>query len=142
MSENLELVQAILADWERGDFRSVEWADAQIEYAIADEPGAQPRRGLAAMADTWREFLSAWEDYRVEAHGFHELDGERVLVALRAQGRGKTSGLDLGETRGGWRSANLFHVRGGKVTRLFSYFDQDRALLDVGLTRHAPARRS
>jgi ketosteroid isomerase-like protein len=143
MSQNLQLVQSILADWERGDFRSVEWADAQIEYAIADEPGSQARRGVPAMARTWREFLSAWEDYRVEAREFHELDGDRVLVAIRAQGRGKTSGLDLGETRGGWSSANVFHLRGGKVTRLFSYFDRDRALADVGLAKQtaAPARR-
>jgi hypothetical protein len=62
MSENLELVHAILADWERGNFRSVDWADAHIEYAIADDPGAKIGRGIPAMTRTWREFLSAWED--------------------------------------------------------------------------------
>jgi ketosteroid isomerase-like protein len=139
MSENLELVHAILADWERGNFRSVDWADAHIEYAIADDPGAKIGRGIPAMTRTWREFLSAWEDYRVEAREFRELDDERVLVALTARGRGKTSGLDLGETRGGWHSANVFQMRGGKVTRLLSYFDRDRALVDVGLAT-APRR--
>ena len=64
MSENLELVRSILAEWERGDFRSVDWADPQIEYAIVDEPGSQVGRGVAAMTRTWREFLTAWEDYR------------------------------------------------------------------------------
>ncbi len=133
MSENLKLVHSILLEWERGNFRSVDWADAQIEYAIADEPGSQVRRGVAAMTRTWREFLTAWDDYRVEAHEFRELDEGRVLVAVRAQGRGKTSGLDLGATRSGRGSANLFEVRAGKVTRLVSYFDRDRALADVGL---------
>jgi ketosteroid isomerase-like protein len=31
------------------------------------------------------------------------------------------------------RSANLFHVREGKVTRLVIYFDRNRAFADVGL---------
>jgi ketosteroid isomerase-like protein len=133
MSENLELVQSILAEWERGNFRSVDWAHPQIEYAIVDEPGSRVAWGVAAMTRTWREFLTAWDDYRVEAHKYRELDEERVLVALRAHGRGKASGLDIGVTGGGRASANVFHIRGGKVTRLVSYFDRDRALADVGL---------
>ena len=133
MSENLALVHSIMADWERGDFRFVDWADPRIEYAIADEPGSRVSWGVAAMKRTWREFLAAWDDYRVEAREYRELDDERVLVALTAQGRGKVSGLDIGATAGGRRSANVFHVRGGKVTRLVSYFDRDRALADVGL---------
>src|SRR5438552_13893510 len=143
MSENLELVRTILAEWERGDFRSVDWADPQIEYAIVDEPGSQVGRGVAAMTRTWREFLTAWEDYRVEANEYRELDGERVLVALRARGRGKASGLDIAASGGGRGSANVFYVRGGKVRRLVSYFDRDRALADVGLaTQGAPGEAS
>jgi hypothetical protein len=137
MSENLELVQSIIAEWEHGDFRSVEWAHPQIEYSIADEPGSQVSRGIAAMGRTWGEFLAAWEDYRVEALDYRELDRERVLVAHMAQGRGKTSGLDIAAAGGGSGSANLFHVSGGKVTRLVSYFNRDRALADAGLAADA-----
>ena len=139
MSENLKLVHSILAEWERGDFRSVDWAHPQIEYAIADEPGSRAGRGVAAMTRTWRAFLTAWDDYRVEAREYHELDAERVLVTLRAQGRGKASGLDIGATGGGRGSANVFHLRGGKVTRLVSYFDRDLALADLGLARDGEA---
>jgi hypothetical protein len=135
MSENLQLVHSILAQWERGNFRSVDWAHAQIEYAIVDEPGSQVGWGVAAMTRTWREFLTAWNDYRVEANEYRELDHGRVLVALRPHGRGKASGLDIGAAGSQRGSANVFHVRGGKVTRLFTYFDRDRALADVGLSR-------
>lgn len=138
-SENLELVRSIFARWERGDFSSVAWAHPEIEYAIVDEPGARTGTGVAAMTRTWREFLSGWEDYRVEAHEYRALDEQRVLVALRALGRGKASGLDIGETTGGPRSANVFHVRGGRVIRLHSYFDRDRALADLGLSPEGAA---
>lgn len=137
MPENLELVQSILAEWEHGDFRSVDWAHPQIEYAIADEPGSHVGWGVAAMNRTWSEFLTAWDDYRVEADEYRVLDEERVLVALTAKGRGKTSGLDIAATERRRGSANLFHVRGGKVTRLVSYFDRDRALADAGLASQA-----
>lgn len=134
-AENLELVQSIFARWERGDFSAVAWAHPDIEYTIIDEPGTQMVKGVAAMTRTWRDFLSAWENYRVEAHEYWALDEERVLVALRALGRGKASGLDIGRANAGPRSANIFHVRGGKVIRLATYFNRDRALTDLGLLR-------
>ncbi|HEV2981037.1 MAG TPA: GNAT family N-acetyltransferase [Solirubrobacteraceae bacterium] len=130
---NLDIVHSIFALWERGDFSAVGWAHPEIEYAIVDEPGTQMAKGVAAMTRTWRDFLSAWESYRVEAHEYRALDEERVLVTLRALGRGKASGLDIGQTTAGPRSANIFHVRGGEVIRLTSYFNRDRALADLGL---------
>jgi ketosteroid isomerase-like protein len=71
-----------------------------------------------------------WEDYRVEADEYRELDGERVLVLTRQGGRGKISGVEIEQLR-----ASLFHVRAGKVTRRVNYWDRDRALADLGLER-------
>jgi ketosteroid isomerase-like protein len=130
-SANVELARSIQAAWERGDFSSVEWADPEIEYVIADGPSPGRWRGLAEMAEGWRDFLSVWEEYRAEADEYRELDGERVLVLLHVSARGKTSGLDLGQMA--TPGANLFHVRGGRVTRLVIYFNRDRALADLGL---------
>jgi ketosteroid isomerase-like protein len=52
-------------------------------------------------------------------------------VPLRNMGRGKTSGMELGQLR--TREANLFHFRDGKVTRIVVYLNRDRALADLGL---------
>src|SRR5205807_7806198 len=131
-SANVDLVRSVYAAWERGDWSHVEWADPAIEYVMADEPGSQTGTGVAAMAHSWRQFLSAWEGYRIEADQYHQLDDERVLVLLRAFGRGKASGVDLG-TMPMRRGANLFHISDHKVTRLVAYFDDRRALADLGL---------
>jgi ketosteroid isomerase-like protein len=53
-------------------------------------------------------------------------------VLVHQGGRGKTSGLEVGQMQS--KGATLFHVRGGKVTRLVNYFDRERALADLGLS--------
>lgn len=129
MSANVELVRAIYADWERGDFSSADWAHPGIEYVRPDGPTPGRSTGVAAMARSWGETLSAWDKLSAEAEECRDLDAERVLVLTRNRGRGKTSGLELGdmETRG----ANVFHIREGKVTKLVIYFDRDLALADL-----------
>jgi ketosteroid isomerase-like protein len=132
-SENLQLVRSIYAAWERGDYRSAEWADPEIEYVIADGPAPGRWVGLTAMSERVRDALSAFADVRHEAEEFRELNDERVLVLHRRAGRGKTSGLDLSQMRS--RGADVFHVRDGKVTRLVEYLDRERAFADLGLER-------
>jgi ketosteroid isomerase-like protein len=130
MSQNVDLVRSIFANWERGDFSGVDWADAEIEYVLIG-PWTMDGTGLTGMAKAEREFLSTWENFRIAAEGYREIDGERVLVLHRQSGRGKTSGLDLAQIEKG--GAHVFHIRDGKVTRLLAYFDRDRALADLGL---------
>jgi ketosteroid isomerase-like protein len=129
--ENVDLVRSIFAAWERGDFGPVDWADPDIEFVIADGPAPGRWNGVLGMTEGWRDFLSAWEGWRGEAEGYHELDGERVLVLIHGSGRGKTSGLDAEQVR--TQGGNLFHIRNGKVTRLVVYFNRERALSDLGL---------
>jgi ketosteroid isomerase-like protein len=134
MSENLDLVRSIYADWERGDFSRANWADSQIEFDVIGAVGApEPTKGLAGMAQGFRAFLTAWVDYRVEADEYRELDGERVLVLVHAtSGHGKTSGVDMRRMR--TDGATLHHIRDGKVTRLVIYPYAGRALADLGVT--------
>ena len=69
----------------------------------------------------------------MEADEYRELDDERIVVMTHTGGgRGKTSGLELGQ-HGGTGGAMVFHVSAGKVTRLVGYFDSHRALADLGL---------
>jgi ketosteroid isomerase-like protein len=131
MSENLDLVRSIYADWERGDYGSVEWAHPEIEFVIADGPVTGTWQGLAELAEATRDVLGVWEGARIEPENYRELDDERVLVPVGYGGRGKTSGLDVAQlqSKGAW----LVHVRDRKVTRFVRYWDRERALADLGL---------
>jgi len=137
-SPNLDLVRSLYEGRERGDFGSVEWAHPQIEWIIADGPTAGSWTGLAGMAESFRGMLGAWEDLRVEVDEYRDLDGERVLVLHHLSGRGKTSGLEIGQVP--YKGATLLHVRDGKLTRLVHYWDRERAFADLGLTPEAGSR--
>jgi ketosteroid isomerase-like protein len=124
-------VRSIFAAWGRGDYSAAEWADSEIEFAMADGPVTESWKGLAELAEATRDVLGAWEGARIEPEPYRELDDERVLVLVRYSRRGKTSGLDLAQlqAKGAW----LVHVRDGKVTRFVRYWDRERALADLGL---------
>jgi ketosteroid isomerase-like protein len=134
-SPNLDLVRSIYAAWERGDFNRADWAHPDIEYVIADGPSPGRWKGLTGMAEGWGDFLNAWEGLSVEAEEYRELDDERVLVFTLYTGRGKTSQMEVGQS--GAKGANLFHIRDGKVTRFFGYWDRERGLADLGLIPEA-----
>jgi hypothetical protein len=80
MSENLDLVRSLYADWERGDWSApLTWAHPEIDLVAAGGPDASRSNGLAEMAAGYREFLSTWDDLRMDAQEYRELDDERVL---------------------------------------------------------------
>ncbi len=131
MSENLELVRSIYAAWERGDYTSTGWAHPEIEFGAADGPMPGISSGLARMAEATRWYVEAWDDVRFVADEYRDIDDERVLVLAQFFGRGKTSGLDLAQVKP--QTAHVFHVREGKVVKLVTYWDRERAFADLGL---------
>ena len=141
-SANVELVRSICTAWERGDYASAEWADPEIEYVIGDGPSPGSWTGRAGMAEGARANLEVWDEIRFELDEYRELDDERVLALHAYSGRGKASGLEIEQMRA--KGAQVFHIRGGKVTRLVHYWDSQRAFADLGLsspTESSPPRR-
>jgi hypothetical protein len=134
------LVRSIYPAWKRGDFSSAEWAHPEIEFMFIGGPTPGSWKGLAGMAEGFRDFVSAWEGFRVEADEYRELDDERVLVLSHFSGRGKTSGLELGQMR--TKGAELFQVRGGKVVKFVIHWQRERALTDLGLASETGSSRS
>jgi ketosteroid isomerase-like protein len=128
-SPNVELARSIYAGWAHGAFSEVEWAQPDIEYSqVGDGPAPGTWKGLAEMAEAVRNWFSAWEDFRMVAEEYREVDRDRVLVLAQQLGRGKRSGLEMKS-----QAASLFEMRGGKVTRLIHYTSHNYAFADLGL---------
>jgi ketosteroid isomerase-like protein len=133
VSENLDVVRSIYADWERGDFTHEEWAHPEINYVFLRAGGLAPdnAHGRAEMREVARAYIETWTHLRTSADEYRELDSERVLVFDHLGGRRKPSGPNVPPLAP--KTAHLFHVRDGTVTRLVAYEDRDRALADLGL---------
>jgi ketosteroid isomerase-like protein len=131
VSENLDLVRSIYADWERGDFSAAPWAHPEIEFVAPEGPNQGNWTGALAMASAWGEHLSAYVDIRAEPEEYRELEDGRVLVLQNWRGRGRTSALSVDQIS--TKSAVVFHIREGKVTRLVGYWNRERGLADLGL---------
>jgi ketosteroid isomerase-like protein len=97
MSASVDLVRSIFAAWERGDFSSADWADPDIEYVIADGPTPGGWTGVVGMAEGWRDFLGAREDYWVEV--------ERAAASRTRVGRSHRGDGAIGVTRHGLEGA-------------------------------------
>jgi ketosteroid isomerase-like protein len=131
MSENLDLVRSIYADWERGNFGRTDWVHHEVVWAWVGGPEPTSGTGIAEIGAPMRNWLAAWDEWYLEATEYRELDSERVLVSYRGVGRGKTSGLEAGQLV--TDMANVFDVRHGKVVRFVVYWDRSRAFADLGL---------
>jgi hypothetical protein len=90
------------------------------------------------MTAGWRDGLRAWVGLGGGVDECRELDDGRVLVLYRLTRHGRTNGLDLGQMRA--QGASIFSVREGKVSRLVSYLDRNRAFADLGLAAEDSSR--
>ena len=131
MSENLDLVRSIYADWERGDFSRADWADPEIEFALGDGIDQARWRGLAEVAAGFGAFLRQYDGYRSAIEECRDCGDDRVLAFVTTGGRGKRSGIEL--TGDSAKGASTFHLRAGKVVRIAIYRDRANALADLGL---------
>jgi hypothetical protein len=125
--ENVELVRSIVDDWASGDYSSVDWADADIVFRGGD---GKESHGLDELGRRWREFLTAWDRFATTPERFIDVGGDRVLVLVRFEGRGRASGTPTTAFTGG----QLFTLRAGKVVRLDLYTSTKEALDAAGLS--------
>jgi hypothetical protein len=60
VTANLDVVRSILANWERGDLSSMDWADRDIDFVFADGPEPGTHVGRAAMQELFRSWLNSF----------------------------------------------------------------------------------
>jgi len=130
----LEPVRGVYASWAEGDFgspASIFHPDVEFDRTSGDmqlDLGG-PFHGIEEMERATRTWFSAWKDFRIEAAEVIDL-GDRALVLTRWGGEGRDSGVPMFG-----HGADVWTVRGGKVTALQMYWDRDEGLAAVGLDR-------
>jgi hypothetical protein len=127
-SENLQLARS---NWEKGDFKSSDWAHPDIEFVEADLPDGAARVGIPAMNRAWTEFLRNWHEFSTHPEQYLELDEGRVAVLAAFSGRGKHSGMNVRDAE--MKGVLVFHMRHGKVTKMVMYYNRERGLAELGL---------
>ena len=84
-------------------------------------------RGRDGIEQYLVDIGEAWEEYRVFAEEFRDLD-ERVVMLGRIEGRGRGSGAWIDSPTG-----TIFEFLNGKMSRLRTYLDHGEALRAAGL---------
>ena len=130
--ENVEIVRRLYASWERGDLRTADFFDAEVQHSrIGSElPGLDGDwQGFERFSVAMADYIDALADLHIEAERVIDLGGDRVLVLARQTACGKTSGLPFDHELG-----DLFTLRDGKILRFVSYWDRAEALEAAGLS--------
>ena len=97
-------------------------------HDLAEIPDAPVRRGHEALREWVAMMEGIWVDARYEPEEFIEA-GEFVVVAVRAKGRGRGSGIPMDVPM-----FQVFEIQGGTVRRMWAYLDRAEALEAVGLS--------
>jgi ketosteroid isomerase-like protein len=102
--------------------------DFELHQASSIIDTAGVFRGKDAMRRSLSELEQSFEDLRFEAERFIEAPSGEVVVFIRAQGRGRGSGVEI-DNEIAW----VFTFREGKTARLTIYEERSEALEALGL---------
>ena len=130
MSEgNVEIVRRGFAAINRGDTDAVlADMDAAIEwYPTDDFVDIGPFQGHDGVRELMEFVLRTFEEYALEPEELMDA-GDMVVAPVHQAGRGKDSGVGVDV-----RYILVFTLRGGKCTRVDSYYDRAEALRAAGL---------
>jgi ketosteroid isomerase-like protein len=121
---NVELVRLGLEGFEReGPEALLAYADEAIVVGADGVLDTSTYRGHDGVLRWSRDWLEAWETFRMEATEIVPV-GDHIVVALLHQvGTGKASGIEVEVD-----VAYLIEVHDGKVNKLILYSDPERAL--------------
>jgi ketosteroid isomerase-like protein len=130
MSENVELVKRSLVAYSGRDFeamRGMNHPDVELDWSASRglEPGVY--QGVEAVLGFYRNFLDTFETIAIEPDRFIE-SGDSVVVPNTAYLRGR-DGIETVA-----RSAFIFELQGGLITRICLYQETREALEAAGLS--------
>src|ERR1700692_1184549 len=113
--ENVEIAKGVVDAFNRRDvegFFALAASDFEWSPAMAGTAEGGGYRGRDGIEKYLADIGDAWEEYRVFAGEFRELD-DRVVMLGRIEGRGRGSHAWIDSPTG-----TIFEFRGGKMSRV------------------------
>jgi ketosteroid isomerase-like protein len=127
----IALLEGLLDEWGRGEFWNAEpYADDVV--FISSGPDGGQYYGIEGLTAGWRDFLGAWEDFRISTDRVVPVKRGVYVLLIRLQARGKGSGVAIDA-----EVANLITMRDGRVARTEMFWDRDAALAAAGAREDA-----
>jgi ketosteroid isomerase-like protein len=123
---DVALLEGILEEWGRGEFwNGAPYAD-DVVFVRAGPDGGE-YHGIDGLTAAWRDFLAAWEDFRITTDRVIAGEPGVYVLLIRLNARGKGSGVAIDA-----EVANVVRMRDGRIARLEMYWDRDAALTAAG----------
>ena len=128
---DIALLNGVLEEWEQGEFFDGEpYADDVV--FIRSGPDGGEYRGIEALSAAWRDFLAAWEGFRIQTERVVAGDAGVYVLLIQLKARGKGSGVAIDA-----EVANVVTMRDGRIARLEMFWDRDAALVAAGAREDA-----
>jgi ketosteroid isomerase-like protein len=114
--ENVEIVRRflIVADVDE----ALTYADPGIVWNPIEELPTEGHGAVRASVARWK---AEWHDYKVMPEEFVDR-GDRVVVTVRLQGRGRGSGVEIDA-----RFYDVYTLRDGKIVRMDQFTERTQA---------------
>jgi ketosteroid isomerase-like protein len=128
--ENVEIAKGVVDAFNRRDVEGfLALAAPNFEWfpAMAGTVEGGGYRGRDGIEKYLVEIGDAWEEYRVAAEEFRDLD-DRVVMLGRIEGRGRGSRAWIDSPTG-----TIFEFLNGKMSRVRTYLDHGETLRAAGL---------
>jgi len=128
--ENVELVEQLVKAFNSEDIELLlSSTHPDFELDVPPELSAEPDiyRGEDGMRRYWESFQDAMAEIRIHLDRLCDA-GEAVVLAMRLTAKGRRTGIAVEQ-----RTAAVWTIRDGKVTRIRAYASLSEALQAVGL---------
>ena len=129
--ENVDIVRAIYAQWEQGNFEAgTAFFDPEITFEsfLPDANENVVVHGLDQLQVFTREWFAQWRHYRIIGEEFVGVGSDKVFVSGRQAATGLQSGVEVESP-----AFSTWTLRGGKVVKFSAHYDRTKALEAVGL---------
>ena len=127
---NVELVRSAYESFERSGRFAAHVATVDFVWDMSKFSGwpeQQLYEGAEGAERFLREWVAAWEEWRLELEALHDA-GDRVVAIVRQHGRSRTTGMPVD-----MHFAMVWSLRDGAMARMEMYADTEEALRAVGL---------